>query len=146
MKSFQFPLQKALEWRRQQLDAAEAGFHKQVEALALIDRLAAELKSSERSQGAAVQASRPLTGDSLAFLNSYHRHVLAQQRVLADRRTECAARVAEAQAAMLEARRHARLLEKLREKRLGEWQAAGAHELEELASDSYLAQWNRRRA
>jgi hypothetical protein len=46
----------------------------------------------------------------------------------------------------LEARRRCRLLERLRERRWTEWQLARDRELEELASDSYLAQWNRRQA
>lgn len=146
MKAFRFPLQKALELRQRQLEMAEAASRKRVAALAAVDRMAMELKSSERREGSAVYASRPLLGDSLAALNNYHRHVLAQERTLAERRVECAARVAEAQNELLEARRRARLLEKLREKRVEEWKTAGARELEELAADSYLAQWNRRRA
>ena len=146
MKTFRFPLQKALELRQRQLEMAEAAFRKRVEALAAVDRMAMELKSSERREGSAVYASRPLLGDSLAALNNYHRHVLAEERALAQRRVECAARVAEAQNELLEARRRTRLLEKLREKRVEEWKTAGARELEEVAADSYLAQWNRRRA
>jgi len=146
VKTFRFPLQKALELRQRQLEMAEAAFRKRVEALAAVDRMAMELKSSERREGSAVYASRPLLGDSLAALNNYHRHVLAEERALAQRRVECAARVAEAQNELLEARRRTRLLEKLREKRVEEWKTAGARELEEVAADSYLAQWNRRRA
>ena len=41
---------------------------------------------------------------------------------------------------MLEARRHCRLLERLKERRLAEWKAACDHEMDELASESYLAQ------
>ena len=38
-----------------------------------------------------------------------------------------------------EARRHCRLLERLKERRLEEWEAAFARELEDLAADSHLA-------
>jgi hypothetical protein len=44
---------------------------------------------------------------------------------------------------MLEARRRSRLLDRLRERRLEEWEATRDKELDEIASESYLAQWNR---
>jgi len=44
---------------------------------------------------------------------------------------------------VLKAERDVRLLEKLREKRLGEWQAAADKEQEALASELFLAQWHR---
>jgi hypothetical protein len=46
---------------------------------------------------------------------------------------------------MLEARRRLRLLERLKDRRMAEWRAARDKELEELASESYLAKWQRRR-
>jgi hypothetical protein len=44
---------------------------------------------------------------------------------------------------MLEARRRCRLLERLKDRRLTEWKAAEAHELEEVAAESYLARWKK---
>jgi flagellar FliJ protein len=146
MKAFRFPLEKALELRQRQLEIADAAFRKGVDELAAIDRMAEALKSAERREASAVYASRPLLGESLAALDNYHRRVAARERAAAERRVECASRVAESRKELLEARRRARLLEKLREKRVEEWEAAGARELEEMAADSYLAQWNRRRA
>ena len=43
--------------------------------------------------------------------------------------------------AMLEARRRCRLLERLKDRRLAEWSKARDRELEELASESFLARW-----
>jgi hypothetical protein len=45
---------------------------------------------------------------------------------------------------MLEARRRFRLLERLKERRLAEWRLALDKDLQELASESYLAGWARR--
>jgi hypothetical protein len=42
---------------------------------------------------------------------------------------------------MLEARRRCRLLERLKERRLAEWTSARDRELEEVASESFLARW-----
>lgn len=146
MKSFEFPLQRVLDWRKSQLDLTEATFRRAMEAVASVERMAAALQAAARSEASAVQASRPLMGGALGALNGYQRFVLVKGKELERRREECGKRAAEAERAMLEARRRTRLLEKLKEKRQLEWQAAGSRELEELASDSYLAQWNRRRA
>jgi hypothetical protein len=59
---------------------------------------------------------------------------------------ECQNELAARQAVMLEARRRCRLLERLKERRWAEWQSAAGRELDELAADSYLAQWARRHA
>lgn len=146
MKSFCFNLQKVLDWRQTQLEMAEAGFRKQVDALAALDRLAASLKASEGREATAALTVTPLFGETLGTLTGYHRYIQAQQKLLVQRRAECVRRVDAAQAAMLEARQRARLLERLKDKRRADWASAASHELEELAADSYLAQWNRRRA
>jgi hypothetical protein len=59
---------------------------------------------------------------------------------------ECQKELAARQAAVLEARRRYRLLERLKDRRWAEWQSAADRELDELAADSYLAQWARRQA
>jgi hypothetical protein len=52
--------------------------------------------------------------------------------------------MAAGRSAMLEARRRFRLLERLKQRRLEDWRLAGDKELEELASESYLARWTGR--
>ena len=47
-----------------------------------------------------------------------------------------------AEAAMLEARRRSRLLERLKEQRAEEWRTAENRALETVASETYLAQWS----
>ena len=58
--------------------------------------------------------------------------------------TDGAERMAAGRSAMLEARRRFRLLERLKQRRLEDWRLAGDKELEELASESYLARWTGR--
>jgi len=69
--------------------------------------------------------------------------VRQEQGRLAAKRSECARMAAAQQASMLEARPRLRLLERLKERRLAEWTAACDREMEEVASESYLAQWGR---
>ena len=144
MTSFRFPLQKALDWRRTQLELEEARFKQRAAAMADLDRERAEIEASGIRAEFAVRHWQPLAGLDLAALGSFRLQVKQREVQLATRRADCQRELDARQAAMLEARRRCRLLERLKERRLAEWQSARDRELEELASESYLALWNRR--
>jgi len=144
MKTFQFPLEKALDWRRSQLGLAEARVRQQAAALAGLDRARAELDAIGRRTDAEVRAFNPLAGGDLSALGSFRLSQKTRETRLAVKRAEEQKELAVRQAAMLEARRRRRLLERLKERRWAEWQAARDRELEELAADSYMARFARR--
>jgi hypothetical protein len=144
MSPFHFALQKALDWRRGQLEVEETRFKRQAAELAVLDRTHAELESAGRTAGIQVREWTPLAGRDLAALDGFRLGVKARVREIAARRAQCQQRLAEQRSAMLEARRRCRLLERLREQRYAEWVAARDRELEEVASESFLAQWHRR--
>jgi hypothetical protein len=146
MTTFKFPLQKAHEWRRTQLELAEARVEQQLAALAAIDQARAELDAMGLRTEVEVRHFAPLDGGHLAALGTFRLAIRARGRDLAGKRAECLKELAVRQAAVLESRRRCRLLERLKERRLAEWKKAADRELDELAADSYLAQWARRRA
>jgi hypothetical protein len=146
MTTFKFPLQKAHEWRRTQLELAEARVEQQLAALAAIDQERAELDAMGQRTEVEVRQFAPLDGGHLSALGTFRLAIRARGRDLAGKRAECLKELAVRQAAVLEARRRCRLLERLKERRLAEWKKAADRELDELAADSYLAQWARRRA
>jgi len=139
MIAFRFRLEKVLAWRRRQLEVAEIDFKREAAALAEIERASAELEASGIRTEVEVRQWTPLTGRELAALSGFRVHLERRAKELAARRVEQAARLAERERALLEARRRCRLLERLRERRLAEWQAASAAELEQAASESHLA-------
>src|SRR4051812_32882341 len=141
MTNFRFALQKVLDWRRTQLELEEAKFGQTTGALAAVDRTRDELKSAAVEAEAEVRRRDAVPGRELHTLGAYRLHLRAQDEALATRRAECVRQVAAQQAAMLEARRRCRPLERLRDRRLAEWTAARDHELEALAAESYMAQW-----
>jgi hypothetical protein len=145
MSAFRFPLQKALELRRRQLEREEARHKLRVAEVAALDRARAEAESARTSAGRQVRDWKPLTGEDLAALDRFRLHMQSEGVRIAERRKETARLAAEQEATMLDARRRCRLLEKLRERRLAEWQAAQDRELDERAAESFLAGWNRRR-
>jgi len=145
MNTFQFPLQKVLDWRRAQLELEEARFQQQMAALASIERAYAEMEASGIRAEMQVRRWDPLAGRDLAALGSFRLLVRARERDIALQRVACQKELESRKAVMLEARRRCRLLEKLKERRLAEWSVARDRELEQVASESFLARWARRR-
>jgi flagellar biosynthesis chaperone FliJ len=143
MPSFRFPLAKVLEWRRTQLEIAEIQFKRESAALAEIDRRRAECEASGITAELEVRAWNPVTGRDLEALGSFRLQVKAQGAGIALERAAQVKKVEAREAAMLEARRRSRLLERLQEHRADEWRAAENRALETAASETYLAQWNR---
>jgi flagellar export protein FliJ len=143
MTRFHFPLQRVLDWRRTQLEVEEAKFRQAVATLSALDHAGAELDASAVRTECEVRRWDPVGGGDLAALGAYRLRVRSEKARLQAKRSECARAVAAQQAAMLEARRRFRLLERLKERRLAEWKTAQERELEEIASEAYLAQWGR---
>jgi hypothetical protein len=141
MTAFRFRLQKVLDWRHTQLELEEARYRQQAAALAEIDRVRAELAAEAIHTETAVRSWNPVTERDLAALGEFRLNVRARDAELTARRAECEKQLALRQAAMLEARRRYRLLERLKERGLEAWTAERDRELEQLASEAFLARW-----
>ncbi len=144
MTTFRFRLDKVLAWRGTQLELAEIEFRREAAALAELDHASEELEARGIRTEAEVRGWSPLAGRDLAALGGFRHYLERRAKELAAQRTEQARKLAEREKAMLEARRRCRLLERLRERRLAEWQAASAREVEQIAAESYLARFARR--
>ena len=146
MRSFQFPLQRALDWRRMQLEVEESRFKQQTARLAELDRTRAELEAAGIRTEVQVRDWDPLAGGDLGALANYREYVKKRDQAIAVRRRECCRELEEQERAMLETRRRCRLLDRLRGRRYAEWLAAADREVEQLAAESFLAALARRRA
>jgi flagellar export protein FliJ len=144
MNAFRFPLQKVLELRRKQLELAEAQYKQQLAEVATLDRLRAETEAAGIRAEIEVRQRTSVSGRELAALDHFRLRVKNDEARIAVQRVEVAREATARQEVMLEARRRSRLLDRLRERRLEEWETARDRELDEIASESYLAQWNRR--
>ena len=143
MSGFRFSLEKALDLRRLQLELEESKFQQQAAALLELDRIRDHMRASRANAEAQVRAGGSALGLDLAALGAFRLHVQAKEKGLAQRRVEGEKKLEERRNAMLEARRRCRLLERLKERRKGEWDIAFNRELEAVAAESFLAQWNR---
>jgi flagellar export protein FliJ len=146
MTGFHFSLEKALDLRRLQLELEESKFQQQAAALLQLDRLREQMRASRANAELQVRAGGSALGLDLAALGAFRLHMQAQEKNLAQRRVEGEKKLEERRNAMLEARRRCRLLERLKERRKAEWDTAFNRELEAVAAESFLAQWNRGQA
>ena len=145
MKAFQFPLAKALDWRRIQLELEEARYKQQIASLAGLDQQRAEVEASGIRAEIQVREWSPIAAGDLSALGNFRLHVKSQESEIARRRFEAAQKLAEQQKLMLEARRRWRLLDRLKDRRLTEWTTGRDREVEQIAAESYLARWHRRK-
>lgn len=141
MTAFRFRLERVLELRRTQLEMEEMKLRQRTAALAALDRERAAIEAAAVSAEVEVRRWTSVAGGDLAALEEFRAHSRSQQQLLAARRAQAARDLGAQQAAMLEARRRCRLLERLKERRWSDWKAASDREVEEIAAESWLAQW-----
>ena len=145
MKRFQFPLERVREWRGTQVDLEYAKLQKLFEQMRRLERTVAaletEVRSAEGELQAVAAARRPMTGRQLARLDDFRLYAKRQQQLLAARQDELRGRIAEQRGRLVEARRNFRLLERLKQQALEEWERDYYREMENLASELHLARW-----
>jgi flagellar export protein FliJ len=145
MPQFHFSLEKVLRWRSVELTAQEAKLKALVQEQLHLQTQLAEV-SAERSKLISSLGSMPdLRGDDLRTLTACGLRLRRTAENLAQQLLRCGRELARQRKSYSEAKRRVRLLEELRDRRLREWKYQQAAELEELASESFLANWNRER-
>jgi hypothetical protein len=144
MPGFRFPLERVLEWRRTQLEMEEIRFREAAAALAELDRMRADLRAAAMKAESQVREWSPVSGADLAALGHFRLRIEQKGRDIEGMRAQRLRRLAEREAALLEARRRCRLLERLKERRMQEWQAATDRQMEAMAAELYLAGHSRR--
>jgi flagellar export protein FliJ len=140
---FRFSLEKVLRWRSAELTAEEAKLKALLQEQSHLQTLLAEV-SAERSKLISSLGVMPdLRGDDLRTLTACSLRLRRNAENLAQQLLRCGRELAQQRKKYSEAKRRVRLLEELKERRLQEWKYEEALLLEELASESFLANWNR---
>jgi flagellar export protein FliJ len=145
MARFQFSLEKVLRWRVVELTREESKLKALVQSqLHLQTQLAGV--SAERSNLIISLGSMPdLRGDDLRTVTACGLRLRRNAENLSQQLLRCGRELAKQRRQYSEAKRRVRLLEELKNRRLEEWKYEQAALLEELASESFLANWNRER-
>lgn len=144
MTRFHFRLDSVLAWRKAQLEAAEFRLRQALEAAARVEAEIAAIEVSRMEAEREVRAADAVTASDLWALSAWREALRGRAASLAARLRECEAETLRRREEAALARRRCRLLERLRERRLAEWDYEQSRELDNFASDAYLARWNAR--
>jgi flagellar export protein FliJ len=140
---FQFSLERVLRWRSVELAAEEAKLKALLQQQLHFQAQLAEV-SAERSRLISSLGGLPdLRGDDLRTLTACGLRLRRNAENLAQQLLRCSRELAKQRKIYSEAKRRVRLLEELKSRRMAEWKYEEAARLEELASESFLANWNR---
>lgn len=146
MKHFQFRLQAALDWRSRRKEIELAGLQVLLEELsgtdAALQRIA---EGAVEAQNETYSVDRIAPG-ALAALERHRYHLQRERARVLERRAKCEKQIEAQRERLIEAERAVRLLEKLKERRLAEWNIEANKELESLAAESFLARWRTEQA
>ncbi len=143
MKSFQFPLQRVLDWRLLQMRTEEEKLAALQHTLAgLIHRentlIAAQLKSE-----LGLLTLPSIDGSDLQALAAFQLHMQSERESLRGSRRQCEAQIAAQRNRLVKARKDYRVLEKLKEKRWRTWTYLSDREVEHTAAENYISKWAR---
>ncbi len=144
MTRFRFRLESVLAWRTAELHSEELRLRQLLETRAGVEREMAAVESARLEAERLVRTADGVTAADLWALSSYRGVSRSRSAVLAARLRECQAAATAQREHIAAARRRARLLERLRERRLEEWKYLESREMEQFAADAYLARWDTR--
>jgi flagellar export protein FliJ len=145
MARFEFSLERVLRWRSVELAAEEAKLKQLVQEQLHLQSVLADV-SAERSKLISSLGSMPnLSGDDFRTLTACGLRLRRTAENLGQQLLRCGRDLGVQRKKYGEAKRRVRLLEELKGRRLREWKYEEAVMLEELASESFLASWNRER-
>jgi flagellar export protein FliJ len=143
MKRFLFPLERVRRWRAEQASVEELKLERLYGQLGALEnekrKIASERSASERM----VLEQTSMYASELQALDTYRLHARSQIGQIEQGQREVTAEIAQQRQRLIEARRQAELLERLKNKKFEEWQALASREEETIAGELYLANWRR---
>ena len=145
MKRFDFPLETVRRWRMERAGIEELKLRKILAEKQTLVASKLQIESETAQTVQKVLAQPSVESLELESLDSYRLYVRGRIRDLENQARQCEARIIEQREKVLEARRQFELLDRLREKALTEWRAAGNKEQEEMAAELFLAKSIRER-
>ncbi len=145
MQTFRFRLARVLAWYERQYRLGEDRVRESAEAVA---RFADQIRQAEEARASAerdLHSSGSFGSGDLAALARFQDRSRREVHSLGLRRREAEVLLTQRRAELLAARRRIELLEKLRARRLGEYNAENSQELDELAADAFRSASHRAR-
>lgn len=142
MKSFRFRLESVLRYRTTLATIEEGKLALSRKQLDEATQNLEALRRSNRSIEQEVLSAQSVTGADLKALGAWQLEMKRQTQSSLQAVEEARIAFQQQMETVRLARRQVRLLEKLRQRRLEEWQEGFDRELEELAASSFLSRWS----
>ncbi len=142
MHRFEFRLESVLGWRAVELELEEGRLERLFTERRSWEAQSRALEERRREAGQLI-AAKTIDGQQLAAFSHHRRYLEREAAQLWAKRGDCEKRIAAQQQRVVEAERKVRLLERLKDRRLGEWTLDFNREMEALASETFLAKWAR---
>lgn len=144
MKRFHFPLDRVRRWRQEQAALEELKLERWYAQMAVLSEARARVEKERAASEREVLGQASVEAGELQALNAYRLHVRAKIQGIERRRGEVTAEIGKQRQRVIEARRRAELLERLKTRMFDTWQAAADREEEAVAGELYLAKWRPR--
>ncbi len=145
VKTFQFTLAHAMEWRRSSVRLEEAKLETLYAELRCLEAAAASIRAEQAQSERTLFAAASVMGAELAVLGDFKQWVKTECGRLQEASAGCQKRIAAQMETVVQRRRDLRLLERLHERKLAEWKQDLAHEIDEQAEELNLRKLTRRR-
>ena len=145
MKRFQFPLERVRRWRAGQAALEELKLEQLREQQARLEEEKRSIQRERANSERDVLGRQVMEATELQNLDAFRVHARDKIREFENRERQAAAQIEQQGQRVMEARRNAELLERLKQEAGAAWQRASDREQESLATELYLAQWTRRR-
>lgn len=144
MAQFHFSLDKVLRWRALELAAEEAKLERLLREQLRLQTMRADLSTEKSKLDRSLDTLPDLRGADLRAVSAYTLRLKRQAEDLVKLGAQCERDLLGQKKKYRAAKQRFRLLEELKARKLEEWKQEQARELESLATESFLASWNRR--
>jgi len=145
MARFHFPLDRVIRWRSIEFALEQAKLKRLGQEQIRLQMQAAALGAEKAKLGASIVTLPDPRGEDLRAMVDYGAVLRRRAQKLGELRTRSERDLAVQKKRYNEAKQRLQLLEELRERKLAEWCYEQGLELETLAAEAYLSNWNRER-
>jgi flagellar export protein FliJ len=145
MGRFHFPLDKVLRWRTLEFSLEQAKLKRLGQEQIRLQMQAAALGAEKSRLSASIVTLPDPRGEDLRAMVDYGIALRRKAQRLAELTARSERDLAAQKKKYNEAKQRVQLLEELRDRKLTDWRYEQGRELESLAAESYLSNWNRER-
>ena len=143
MAQFHFSLERVLRWRSLELASQGAKLELLLREQLRLQTIRADLSTEKSKLDRSLDTLPDLRGADLRALSAHSLSLKRQADNLVKLVAKCDRDLSEQKKSYRAAKQRVRLLEELRARKLEEWRQEKAREQETLATESFLAVWNR---